>query len=139
MELAAKNNNSTPTELEPIQIQLIMDQIESAVVLIHEEEDKILYGNSALLKSTAFTQEELSNLSWHKLIGSKEGKELPFAEPEACELLRRKREGIPVMVRAIRFGDRQTLYHCNYFPHYSVPGSSGMKNLNFWKKTWVSY
>jgi two-component system sensor histidine kinase AtoS len=102
MELAAKNNNSTPTELEPIQIQLIMDQIESAVVLIHEEEDKILYGNVALLKSTAFTQEELSNLTWHKLIGSPEGKELPFTAPETCELMRRKRDSVPVMVRAIR-------------------------------------
>jgi PAS domain S-box-containing protein len=102
MDIPTKHNTVSTTDLESIQIQLIMDQLESAVVLIHEKEETILYGNVALCKLTAFTQEELGKLSWHTLLGTDKTKNLPFSEPETCELLRRKREAIPVMSRAIR-------------------------------------
>ena len=102
MESTTRNVTSTTDELSQLQIQLIMDQIESAVALIHEENGSILYGNAALLKLTAFTQEELGRLGWHSLLGIDEAANLPFLEPETCTLTRRKRDAIPVMVRAVR-------------------------------------
>jgi two-component system, NtrC family, sensor histidine kinase AtoS len=102
METIAKNSSATTDDLSSLQIQLIMDQIESAVALIHEQNGTILYGNAALLKLTAFTQEELCKQNWHAFLSFDEAKELPFLEPEASSLNRRKREAVPVMVRAVR-------------------------------------
>ncbi|MBI9047833.1 MAG: PAS domain-containing protein [Anaerolineaceae bacterium] len=116
MEIVEKNTSITSTSIEQIQIQLIMDQIESAIALIDEKDGKTIYGNAALLKITAFTQDELSNLSWKQLIDVEKEKELSFIETKMFPLKRRKREALPVMIRAIRLVKEQPYVLLMIFP-----------------------
>jgi PAS domain S-box-containing protein len=102
MEGVEKQTSLKNEEMDSIQIQLIMDQVESAIALINITDERIIHGNAALLKITAFTQEELGGISWIELINTHDEKDLPFTEAKSFSLKRRKRDGLPVMVRAIR-------------------------------------
>ena len=102
MESIEKQPSLKTEGIESIQIHLIIDQVESAIALINLEEEKVLYGNAALLKNTAFTQDELKGLSWKELIGIQSETEISFTEAKVVSLKRRKRDDLPVMVRAVR-------------------------------------
>jgi two-component system, NtrC family, sensor histidine kinase AtoS len=102
MESVEKQPSLKAEGIESIQIQLIMDQVESAIALINLDEEKVHYGNAGLLKLTAFTQDELKSLSWKALLGIQSEQDIPFTEAKVFSLKRRKRDELPVMIRAVR-------------------------------------
>ncbi len=104
--------------LGPVEFDVLLNMIPEACLVIERPRDQVVLANSALLKITAFTQKELQEFTLDLLIPGSAALNLAPDEEYSVQLNRRKRDPLPVRLRASALDADGQLLMLSIFPAF---------------------